>query len=74
MPGISSHDHPIRAVLDMAVMVCSYDPGTLESGAGGLLPVGKQLRLHGEFIQGYYIQGDLLRRKRRGRRRGEGRG
>ena len=48
MPGISSHDHPIKAVIDLAAVVCSYDPGTLESDAGGLLPVGKQLRLHGK--------------------------
>lgn len=38
--GISRHGQPIKEVLDVTV-VCSLDPGTLESEAGGLLQVGK---------------------------------
>lgn len=34
----------LKRILELAVAVCSQDPGTLESEAGGLLLVGKQLR------------------------------
>lgn len=67
---ISTHGQPIQEVLDLAVVVCSHDPGTLESEAGGLLQVGKQLRLRSEFSQGYYI-GRPAERKEEGD--GEGR-